>query len=78
MKNANIDIKINVIVTNKERGIKMKYKDIKSKRYVTMNLLNGSVHLIVARNYWKALKKAKRWVGDNSKIKVIQDTLSTH
>ena len=56
----------------------MKYKDIKSKRYITMNLLNGSVHLIVARNYWKALKKAKRWFGDNSKIKVIQDTLSTH
>ncbi len=56
----------------------MKHKVIKRKKYVTMNMLNGSVHLIVARNYWKALKKAKQWFGDNSKIKVIQDTLSTH
>ena len=30
------------------------------------------------RRKMKALKKAKRWFGDNSKIKVIQDTLSTH
>ena len=48
------------------------------KKYIIMNLLNDSIHLVVARNYWRALKKAKQWFGNNSKIKVIRDTLSTH
>ena len=48
-----------------------------NKKYIVMNMLNNSVHLIVASNYWKALDKGKKWFGDKSKIRVVEDTLST-
>ena len=48
-----------------------------NKRYLTWNTFNGSVQVIVARNYWKALNKAQKWFGKNTGIRVKEDTLST-
>jgi hypothetical protein len=48
----------------------------KRQRFISMNLLNGSVQIIIARGYWKAFKKAKAYFG-NKPIKVWPDTFST-
>ena len=48
-----------------------------NKRYLTWNTFNGSVQVIVARNYWKALSKAQKWFGSNTGIRVKRDTFST-
>ena len=47
------------------------------KKYITVNTLNNGIHIVVATNYWKALKKAKNWFGSKSKIKVIQASIDT-
>ena len=46
------------------------------KRYLVMNLANGSVHIVVAKSYWKAFDKAVKWFGSN-KIKVREDMLTS-
>ena len=48
-----------------------------NKRYITWNTLNGSVEVIIARNYWKALDKAQIWFGKDTGIRIKEDTLST-
>ena len=48
---------------------------IKGRRYLAMNLMNGSVTIVVAKSYWKAFNKASKWFGSN-KIRVIEDLLS--
>jgi len=40
-----------------------------------MNLMNGSVTVVVASSYWKAFSKANYLFGTN-RIKVIEDLLS--
>ena len=46
------------------------------KRYLVMNLANGSVHIVVAKSYWKAFNKATKWFGSN-RIRVVEDSLSS-
>ena len=46
------------------------------KKYITRNMLNGSVHIVMARSYWRALDKARKWFGSNS-IRVWEDKLSS-
>lgn len=46
------------------------------KRYLVMNLANGSVHIVVAKSYWKAFNKATKWFGSN-RIRVVEDRLSS-
>ena len=48
----------------------------KRKRYLVMNLVNGAVHIVIARSYWKAFDKAVKWFGSN-KIRVREDVLTS-
>ena len=47
-----------------------------NKRCITMNLANGAIQLVVAKNYWKAMQKARVIFGD-SRVKVWEDGLSS-
>ena len=47
-----------------------------NKRFITMNIANGAIHLVVAKNYWKAMQKARVIFGD-SRVKVWEDGLSS-
>ena len=49
---------------------------INGKRYLAINLVNGAVHIVVARSYWKAFNKATRWFGSNQ-IRVREDMLTS-
>ena len=50
---------------------------INEKRYLTMNTKDGSVRIVIAKSYWKALKNAQEWYGSQTGIRVWKDTLST-
>ena len=47
-----------------------------NKRFITMNLANGAIQLVVAKSYWKAMDKASVMFGD-SRVKVWEDGLSS-
>lgn len=47
------------------------------KKFITMNLLNNSVEIVIAKSHWKAMTKAKAFFGSNSKVKVWEDKLSS-
>ena len=49
----------------------------KTKKYITVNTLDNSVHIVITKSYWKALKEAQQWFGNNAKIRVYRDTLSS-
>tara|TARA_R110002012_G_scaffold44029_1_gene118671 strand:- start:153 stop:308 length:156 start_codon:yes stop_codon:yes gene_type:complete len=46
------------------------------KKFITMNLANGAIQLVVAKSYWKAMDKARVMFGD-SRVKVWEDGLSS-
>ena len=46
------------------------------KKFITKNLLNGSVEVVIAKSYWKAMEKARTYFG-SSKVKVWEDGLSS-
>ena len=49
----------------------------KSRKYLAYNTKDGSVHIVIAKGYWAAFKKAQKWFGSQTGIKVVQDNLST-
>ena len=46
-----------------------------TKRWISMH--NNSTQIIIARNYWRALKKAQKWFNSNTQVRVWEDRLST-
>tara|TARA_R100000808_G_C2099269_1_gene116932 strand:- start:715 stop:870 length:156 start_codon:yes stop_codon:yes gene_type:complete len=46
------------------------------KRFITMNIASGAIQLVIAKNYWKAMNKARVIFGD-SRVKVWEDGLSS-
>ena len=46
------------------------------KRFITMNIANGAIQIVIAKNYWKAMDKARVMFGD-SRVKVWEDGLSS-
>ena len=65
------------MVRLKQKGRKIMTNKINEKRYLTMNTKDGSVRIVIAKSYWKALKNAQEWYGSQTGIRVWKDTLST-
>ena len=47
------------------------------KRFISLNVANGSIQLIISRNYWRAFKRAQLYFGSKAKVRVWEDKLST-
>ena len=47
-----------------------------NKKFITMNMLNNSIEVVIAKSHWKAMDKARVMFGD-SRVKVWEDGLSS-
>ena len=47
-----------------------------NKKFITMNMLNNSIEVVIAKSHWKAMDKARAFFG-SSKVKVWEDKLSS-
>jgi ABC-type spermidine/putrescine transport system permease subunit I len=39
--------------------------------YIVKDLLSGSVHIVVSKGVYQAMKRGKEWFGRNSKVLVL-------
>tara|TARA_Y100000593_G_scaffold87612_1_gene168375 strand:+ start:26 stop:181 length:156 start_codon:yes stop_codon:yes gene_type:complete len=46
------------------------------KKFLTMNLANNAVEIVVARSYWKAMERARNIFGSKN-VRVWEDGLSS-
>ena len=53
----------------------MTNKTQSDKRYIVM--FRNAIHIVISKNYWRALKKAQKYFNSQTGIRVWQDTLST-
>ena len=50
-------------------------KTNRQTKYFVVNLFNNAIHMVIAKGYWNAMKKGRKWFNTGN-VRVIEDRLS--